>query len=100
MSFAEITKDYVAKSVPVVITHNGTDYKFYAKQMSYIESVEITVKKQNGQNWFTDLIVASIVDDAGKRMTLEQAEKLSQEHADAFITAAIEANKGETQEKK
>lgn len=98
MSFAEITKDYSPKTQEVLIEVNGNVYKFIAHEMSFLASQEIGLKQTNGENWLEHLLVNSIKDEQGNHMSADQAQRLSPEHADKFIAAAVAVNsRGESE---
>ncbi len=99
MSFSEITKDYVAKTAEVLIEHGGKTFKFTAHELSFIASQEIGLKRASGEDWLEHLLVHSIKDENGSHMTADQAKKLSPEHADKFIAAAISVNNAGDAEK-
>lgn len=100
MSFDLLTKDYTPKRKEITIAYSGGELTFTAVELSALEQKEIGVKQVNGGNWLTQLIVGSIRDQDGKKMTAEQASRLPQEYADEFLKAALEVNKQDAEEKK
>lgn len=89
MSFENIiSSDVVRKKKEVVIG----EYKFYANELTYPQRLHLAILQQGGGDSFTQMIVYSITDKDGKRMTIEQASKLSDEHAAAFFIAATDVN--------
>lgn len=98
MSFDALTADYAPKKEAVVISHGGKDYTFHAVEISYLAQQNIAFSRSRGDDWLADMVAASIVDENGKHMSRDQALKLSKEHAEKFLEAALRINK-EEQEK-
>lgn len=93
MSFDKITADYQPRKKEVKISSGGVDYTFTAKEISYLANQEILIRRTQELPFLAHLIVASIVDQDGKSMSLAQAERLSAEHAEILLAAAFEVNK-------
>lgn len=98
MSFAELAKQAVArKKIPVPIKMpDGSELVFHANEISYIERVGLGVSSLVNGDLNIKLLALSITDPEGKRMTVEQAQNLSDEHQEVFYRAALEANKDES----
>lgn len=95
MSFSAITEGYAPRIEPVVITHGGKEFHFTAVEISHLKHIEICTIREKSEDWLPAYLVASILDPEGKRMTIEQALKLSKEHAKLFLEAAFKANHAE-----
>lgn len=100
MSFDALkAADVTPKKKEVKIKVGENTYKFTAKEIPYLQRLHLASIQQSGGDAFTQLIVYSVVDEAGKHMTLEQASGLSSEHAEVFFVAASEVNAQEVKEK-
>jgi len=94
MSFDKITAGYIPRQEDVVIKINKESVKFVAKEISYFKAQGLALKAQReGDASLKELVVASIYDQEGKQMSLEQAEALPREYADLFLAAALRVNK-------
>lgn len=100
MSFdALVNSNLNAKKKDISFEVAGKKVSFTANEISYLQRLNLSVIQQSGGDAFTQLVVYSIKDEQGKHMTFEQAQGLSEEHAQAFFVAASEVNKQETEEK-
>lgn len=67
---------------------------FYVRQMGYREMVALLAKASKaGEDADGLLIAASVVDDKGNSMTLEQVYALPQKEHDLLAAKAVEMNK-------
>lgn len=98
MSFEDIANsDYKRKSKEVIIKHNEKEYKFTANELTYSQRLSLAIAQKNGEDALALLVVLSITDEHGKRMTAEQAEKLPEEYFSALFIAANEVNHKESE---
>lgn len=100
MSFDVLKQsDVTRKKEEVKIKVGEKEYKFYANEIGYLDRLQLAAVSHTGGNGFTHLIVHSITDENGQKMTVDQANQLSPEHAELFFNAAAKVNKQEAQEK-
>jgi hypothetical protein len=100
MSFDALkAADVTPKKKEVKIKVGENTYKFTAKEIPYLQRLHLASIQQSGGDAFTQLIVYSIVDQDGKHMSVDQANGLSPEHAEAFFVAASEVNAQGQEEK-
>lgn len=93
MSFEELKqRDYTAKKKELSFDIGGKKVNFTANEISYIQKIHLSTMQARGEDAYTQLIVYSIKDEAGRGMTLEQAAGLDSEYAEAFFIAAAEVN--------
>lgn len=98
MSFSElIESNFIPKEKDVVIKLNeGTpeekELKFKAVEMSATHRLVVHSAKMSSEDYVSELIVGSIVDPDGKKMTVEQARSLPEKYAALFFIAACEVN--------
>lgn len=98
MSFAELKKsDYSQKTKEFVIEHSGKSFKFKAKELSFLQRLNLAAVQQGGGDTFTNLVVQSIVDEDGKHMTVDQAVSLPEEVQLKFFEMASEVNKSDAE---
>lgn len=100
MSFSELEKTYTPKRETVTIKSGDRSLTFHANEISYLQRVHLGTIQSGGGDSYTQLVVYSITDEDGKHMTLEQAQKLSPEHAEKFFIAAAKVNSQEDTKKK
>lgn len=100
MSFDKlIPQDARKKSKEVEFDVAGEKVFFTAHEISALDRIALAVLQQGDKNFVTGLVVASIVDQHGKKMSLEQASKLPDEIAAKFFAAAMEVNYADKTEK-
>ncbi len=99
MSFNQLVKsDYTIKNKEIIISVGGNDIKFVATQLSYTQKVRLAALEsletqgKGGDDTLLLWVVYSIVDQDGKRMTIEQAKALPDEYMEKFLSAAFEVN--------
>lgn len=93
MSFdALIDAKVIPKKEAVKVKSGDKELTFYANEMTYFERLKLAEVKQNGGNIYVYLTAMCITDEAGNRMTLEQAEKLPQEFGEVFFFACTRVN--------
>lgn len=93
MSFDALkSSDITRKIKDIEIKVGENTLKFQAKEISYLQRMHIAHAQKSGGDPFVQLLVYSIVDEAGKHMSPEQAAQLSDIHALQFFTAASEVN--------
>lgn len=93
MSFKALTAAYAPKRKAFTIEHDGKKLEFTATEVPHLIFDEISAKRQTGDNWLVDLVMNSIIDSEGKRMTRQQAESLPDEYANIFLSAALDVNR-------
>lgn len=93
MSFDKLKKSsYSAKSQEVVIESGGDKITFHAKELSYLQRLDLSTIKESGGDFYSHLVVMSIVDQDGKHMTLDQCSSLDPEIQEKFFLAAAKVN--------
>lgn len=73
---------------------DGTDkiLTFTASQISYLQAMEVESLKVIGKDWVSKFVACSVTDAHGNKMSLSQAEQLSDEHAAIFLNNVLEVN--------
>lgn len=100
MSFDVLANSAVARrKEEITIEINGNSYKFFAEELPYLAKVNMAVAQQANGDGVLFLLTQSIRDEKGQRMSREQAEQLSPEHIEIFLSAANRVNWGEQAEK-
>lgn len=88
MSFDKIVQsDVVRKRKEIQIG----EYKFYATEMNYPLRLSLSTAKDREEQFF-GLVISSIEDADGNKMTRKQAEQLPDDIAEKFFIAAVEVN--------
>lgn len=91
--FEELAKsDYAPKRKEVLIKHGEKSYTFHANELPYLQRIALYGTQSSGGDSFSQLVIASITDPDGKRMTMEQLRKLPEAIQEQFFVAAAEVN--------
>lgn len=101
MSFDQLTKDSVSKKrEEIVINSGGKKLVFYANELTITQRIRLKTLNDQGGDTFLYWVVFSIVDQDGKHMSIEQAEALSDDVMDKFLSAAMNVSSvGEVKKK-
>lgn len=90
MSFDDLVKsDYALKEKVFTVSIGEKKYTFKAVQPAYTERLSIEVAKHRGGDFFLELVLKTIVDQDGNRMSEEQAKKLPDEVMAKFVNEAV-----------
>lgn len=94
MSFDALLKSDVKKKTKAIEIQVGDQkLSFTAHEVGTFRQAEIAAEgKVAGKVSILPLVVESIVDQEGKRMTLEQADALPNKYQKIFIEAVVEVN--------
>lgn len=100
MSFDDLKKaDVTPKREEIKIKSGDKDLVFYANEISYLQRLNLAGIQATGGDSYSQLVVYSITDQDGKHMTIEQAQGLSDEHAEIFFVAAAKVNNQDAKKK-
>lgn len=93
MSFSELANsNYNKKREEININAGGKNLVFHANEIGSFKKSDVLSSMQMGADWVSKLVVYSITDEDGVRMSQAQAEALGDEHANLFLDAAIRVN--------
>lgn len=93
MSFEELVdSSKTLKSKAFTIKKADKSFSFTANELSYTRRVKLAGLEQTGEDVLLHWIVLSIKDEAGKHMSIEQAEKLPDEVKERFIQEVFGLN--------
>jgi len=95
-----LSSSVVRKKKLVEIKLQNKTLEFTANEISYAERLHLSQISVLGGEAFSQLIMYSITDPDGKRMTREQVNALPDEVAEKFFIAATEINSVEVKTEK
>lgn len=90
MSFDAIVNSDVRSSQPKEIEIGG--YTFYANEIKSYERLHLGTLNALDQEGYSQLVLYSITDQDGKKMTREQLDALNDDVFMKFFNAALEIN--------
>lgn len=76
----------------VVIESQGGKIKFYANEIGYLASQDISVQSMRGKNSLALLVSESIEDAEGNKFTYEEVMRMKKEFAAPLFDAVAEVN--------
>lgn len=88
-NYKPIEKEIIIK---IGIESEQRELKFKAIEISYGQRTMVLASRLHGEDWASELIVASIIDEERKHMTFEQARALENKHFDQFFNNACLVN--------
>lgn len=97
MSFDSLAvNEFTPKKEEIALKFGEKSFTFYANELSHLQMLQIYASPDA----YSKLVLSSITDQDGAKMTKGQLEKLSAEHQELFFVAAAKVNKQEENKKK
>lgn len=85
----------------IIIESNGKNLKFYANEIGYLSSLNMSVQSsKHGKNGLALMVAESITDENGNHFTYDEVMRLKKEFSQPFFDAVVEVNKYVSDEKK